>query len=482
MAIKLNWQDLQKRIRNGVEAQKVMLNWVQIRPEWTPPTPIFDAWIYHNAIRWLISISSDWQTWWTISDKNAWANTVYNYWDTVTHNNGWDYFQYGNCYWFYPPLANTSDVLVDVSECWQNRKYASSTFIADSDTWMTSMNNRLWTWANSWMSWMPTWSHIPTYEEWNTLVNYMTALWLTTLNDYEQYLWLPAGWFLNGSDWIFWQGVAFYRTSTPSTWSVWTFRLAEGVARMELWYNTFWWYIRPFRDEPRSWWSILYDWWNWAWIFEDLYWAVRNISPDWEHWITIFRRNLWASETYPSSFEPWYNQYTCWNLYQWGNCHWFAYWQNASPISSTRVDVSGYGVCYDSNVFITPLTDTYWTTGWRSDLEYLWTNKVPWPCPVWFHTPVVSEWKSVFSILRNWWWISDSWVSEYLKLPCMWVLFGWIEAPTKWYYWCSDSNYILFNGEWYWNEPAANRGKPIRPFKDKPVVPDDTRTVLYQPN
>lgn len=39
MAIKLNWQDLQKRIRNGVEAQKVMLNWVQIRPAVIPPTP-----------------------------------------------------------------------------------------------------------------------------------------------------------------------------------------------------------------------------------------------------------------------------------------------------------------------------------------------------------------------------------------------------------------------------------------------------------
>ena len=39
MAIKINWQDLQKRIINWQEVQKVMLNWNQIRPSWpTPPT------------------------------------------------------------------------------------------------------------------------------------------------------------------------------------------------------------------------------------------------------------------------------------------------------------------------------------------------------------------------------------------------------------------------------------------------------------
>ena len=41
MAIKFNWKDLQKRVFNGVEAEKVMLNWIQIRPETTPPTPVY---------------------------------------------------------------------------------------------------------------------------------------------------------------------------------------------------------------------------------------------------------------------------------------------------------------------------------------------------------------------------------------------------------------------------------------------------------
>lgn len=39
MAIKINWQDLQKRIINWQEVQKVMLNWNQIRPSsWPTPT------------------------------------------------------------------------------------------------------------------------------------------------------------------------------------------------------------------------------------------------------------------------------------------------------------------------------------------------------------------------------------------------------------------------------------------------------------
>ena len=39
MAIKINWQDLQKRIINWQEVQKVMLNWSQIRPSsWPTPT------------------------------------------------------------------------------------------------------------------------------------------------------------------------------------------------------------------------------------------------------------------------------------------------------------------------------------------------------------------------------------------------------------------------------------------------------------
>lgn len=53
MAIKINWQDLQKRIINWQEVQKVMLNWNQIRP--SIPSTGFDT-----NFKWLSSRPSDW--------------------------------------------------------------------------------------------------------------------------------------------------------------------------------------------------------------------------------------------------------------------------------------------------------------------------------------------------------------------------------------------------------------------------------------
>lgn len=49
MAIKINWQDLQKRIINWQEVQKVMLNWNQIRPS-SSPTPTYQiVWDFATA-------------------------------------------------------------------------------------------------------------------------------------------------------------------------------------------------------------------------------------------------------------------------------------------------------------------------------------------------------------------------------------------------------------------------------------------------
>ena len=58
------------------------------------------AWIFHNPANWLISISWDWTTWITISDKNLWATAVYNDWATLSQANCWNYYQRWNNYWF----------------------------------------------------------------------------------------------------------------------------------------------------------------------------------------------------------------------------------------------------------------------------------------------------------------------------------------------------------------------------------------------
>ena len=87
MTIKYNWQDLQKRIINGREVEKVMYNGVQIRPSSTPPTPTFDDYLYFqiqpqgtcylslrkqgNPTDVSLEISYDKQTW---TDYSVWSD------------------------------------------------------------------------------------------------------------------------------------------------------------------------------------------------------------------------------------------------------------------------------------------------------------------------------------------------------------------------------------------------------------------------
>lgn len=111
--------------------------------QWT-----WTAWIYHNSQLWLISISSDWTTRYTIADKNLWATAVYNFWDTLSQSNCGNYYQWWNNYWFPRTWSvTTSSTRVDASWYWPS-SYNSSTFITAQ--WFnrdTSNNANLWWWV-----------------------------------------------------------------------------------------------------------------------------------------------------------------------------------------------------------------------------------------------------------------------------------------------------------------------------------------------
>lgn len=110
------------------------------------------AWVFHSVTLWLISLSSDWATWHTISDKNLWATTVWNDWDTLNEANCWKYFQHWNCYWFpFTGSINVSSTLVDVSGYWPWNYYYSDTFIDWApQAWQSSSNENLWWWSSDW--------------------------------------------------------------------------------------------------------------------------------------------------------------------------------------------------------------------------------------------------------------------------------------------------------------------------------------------
>lgn len=115
---------------------------------WTVITwTIWGAWIFRNQTEWIISITSDWTTWYTIQDKNLWATTVYNDGDTLTQANMWNMYQWWNNYWFPSTwsISKTSSTQVDASNYWPWNYYESDTFIAWwNDDWSSVRNDNLW--------------------------------------------------------------------------------------------------------------------------------------------------------------------------------------------------------------------------------------------------------------------------------------------------------------------------------------------------
>ena len=113
-------------------------------------------WIFWSSTDWLISLSSNWQTWVTIMDKNLWATTVWNSGDTLSEANCGKYYQRWNNYGFPRTWTVTaSSTQVDASAYWPWNYYSSSTFITRSSSpyrWDTTDNANLRWWVSQWSS------------------------------------------------------------------------------------------------------------------------------------------------------------------------------------------------------------------------------------------------------------------------------------------------------------------------------------------
>ena len=111
------------------------------------------AGIFHNATLWLISITSDWTTWYTISDKNLWATQVWNSWDTLSEANCGKFYQRWNNYGFaWTWSVTTSSTKVDASAYWPWNYYSSSTFIIGGYTDWSSVQNDNLRWWETWVT------------------------------------------------------------------------------------------------------------------------------------------------------------------------------------------------------------------------------------------------------------------------------------------------------------------------------------------
>lgn len=110
------------------------------------------AWVFRNSSLWLISVSWDGVNWTTIQDKNLWATTVYNSWNTCTIANCGCYFQWGNNYPFPRSWSvNKTSTKVNASAYWPWNYYFSSVYVSPSEwywKWETSNNRNLRWWID----------------------------------------------------------------------------------------------------------------------------------------------------------------------------------------------------------------------------------------------------------------------------------------------------------------------------------------------
>ena len=113
-----------------------------------------NAWVFHNTTEWLISISWNWSTWYTIQDKNLWATAVYNSWDVLSDANCWYYYQWWNNYGFPGDTQiTTSQTQVDASNYWPWNYYSSNILRYRRNDWSSVNNDNLWWWVTPSWTW-----------------------------------------------------------------------------------------------------------------------------------------------------------------------------------------------------------------------------------------------------------------------------------------------------------------------------------------
>lgn len=478
-------------------------------------------WVYHNSELWLISLSNDWEEWITMSDDVVW-------WGGFMANN---LFQRGNNYAFTNSgTIQTSSTKVSASNYWpyyyDNKLYS---YYGREYPLNNNLNLRWWvTWTSLAMKWpCSEWYHIPTKDEMASLDTIMMAIWATywpawTSWSYYYYLKMPYSWWLTeyvwqwqiNQRWIYWK----YWTTTAEYYEsqyywtnlyfnqLWFYQNWHGVSLMSWWEGS---NIRPFKNtpvSPDSTWTIIYDWSGHAenaWIFwNESLWLI-SLSNDWETRVTIADKNLWATQV--RNYWDDLTSENCWWYFERWNNYMFPFSWECETDTSITVDASNYWPYYSSSTYITVESgEKERETSWNRNMRWWVTGTMEamrWPCQEWYHVPSSAEWKRVlfFLWIEEWTVTSEvaSNLSNALKLYNSWYRMEWWSSTTYYNslsllrtsdYWCCFKLQIRWNSsKIYIDDESHGRNLdiatnqawiPIRPFKNEPVVPDNTREKL----
>jgi len=311
--------------------------------QWT----LGSAWIFWNQTDWLISITSNWTTWYTIQDKNLWATTVYNSWDTLSEANCWYYYQWWNNYWFaWTWSVTTSSTQVDASTYWPWNYYSSSTFYVGSayyPCWDRSFNWNLRWWISQW-SWTryvekqiyPT-SRLPSdYQEveyiqssgnwtntWQFIKPNVTVAhrikikfwrqWSGTSSDNEREVYATYGWTSNQQFWFSPYSWAFITngvtaTRTPSTYSnPWTYEA------------TVTWYVANSRPPFLFWQNEWDSYARWNITMKLYYFQVYQTSDDTliRDFVPCYRKSDSVIWLYDIVNDTFYTNQWSWTFTKW---------------------------------------------------------------------------------------------------------------------------------------------------------------------
>lgn len=366
------------------------------------------AWVFYNATDGLISVSWDWQTWYTIQDKNLWATTVYNQWDTETDANCGYFYQRGNNYGFaHSGTITTSTTQVDASSYWPGNYYSSSTFITRSESpydWSSVENDNLrwWvTWVQSWYKLLhkefyldysamrgpcPEGYHIPLNTERQAVYNIWTALWwwASAWNDFLNALKMPKIWHLinqNGTVvdrdnyWDYWSSAPSYTTTVNNVSFYMHAYNNNSINPQDSLVRPNGMCLRAFKDEPvvpnstrtMLYWISLTSWWI---FWNQTAWLI-SMSSDWATWITIRDKNEWATSVYNNWDTK--TAANCWWYYQRWNNHLFPFGSEVTT-GAELVD-----------------TTWYWPGNYYSGTTFIVTNTSP------------NDWSSIRNDNLRWW-------------------------------------------------------------------------------
>lgn len=221
-------------------------------------------------------------------------------------------------------------------------------------------------------------------------------------------------------------------------------------------------------------------------------WLI-SASSDGTTWLTISDKNLWASVVYNEGDTM--SAINSWLYYQRWNNYWFGW--GTVTMNYNQIDTSSYSRQnpYSSSEFrywISPSRPD-WSNPSNPELRWDVTNtnaSRKWPCAIGYHVPNLQEYRALINIAETLWVTFRT----IFKFPLSWWRWDDPYQPhrqnERWACWLSTTGsyvdeawflYLFPNGlaelSAYWWKCAWNT---IRPFKNEPVTPDDTRTVLYQ--